>query len=281
MIKNPFMNSQSQKTFSFSQFAGKLVYHRKKVASNAGSFVLMSSVLGSLTMMHLDTSALLKMIQLLGFFGLGCVQVSAVQGASFLSRNYFLEYLVYTGMIGGMICLVLAGMYYFTSSDPLMAYASTCCFLLPFFLVQSWFFYKHIPREEKLVWNNKETEPDEISRYYQNKTAIRLRVTEKYFDIKEMVFPLTVSSWVKLGILFNQFALEQNRADGPRIELKDEKGSAYGWEFFAESLEGFISKQLDPELDLKKNKINRNAIVVARRVILSDLVEKRKAPMTA
>jgi len=274
-MKYLFMIKRQQKTFSLRSFFWKLMQNHKKVLGYTGSFLLMAAVFGSLTIMRTSSTDLLKLIQFLAFFGMGCVNATALQGesGSFLSRNYFLGYLLYTLLISGVICLFLTGIYYISNSDKLMAFSSACAFLVPFLLTLAWFFYKHIPKNYELAWSDSETLPDELALSFRNKIPIRFQVSREYFDMKEIEFPVTVSSWVKLGILFHQFILEQNKNESCLIELTDEDQYQYSWEFYAESMGGFISRQLDPKLNVRENKIIQNSTIVARRIRLKPEVE--------
>jgi hypothetical protein len=248
--------------------------HQGRVASSAGIFVLMALVLGTLSMMHIGLTSLFKIVQLAGFVGLGWVHVHYTRQAEFLSRAYFLEYLFYTLLVGGTLCILLTIAYYITDSELLMGLASFCAFVLPFLLAQTWFFYRHIPQDEKLVWTNAQTEPTDISRYYNNKIPIRFKLSRQYFDLKEELFPVTVSTWVGVGILFNQFADKYNKISEFPIELIDEEEYKYGWEFYCESLYGLYRTQLNPEFDVKKNGILRNDTIVARRIKMFDETSK-------
>ncbi len=257
--------------FSMRAFFKKLSQNHKTVTSYVGGILLMSMVFGSLAIMRTNSMDLLRMIQLLAFFGIGCFNTVSLQKehSSFLSKNYFLEHLLYTILIGALICGLLAIVYYFTKSDPLMAFSSGCAFLVPYLLSQAWFFYKHIPKNPDWVWTSRETIPDELSLSFRNKVPIRFQVSGKYFDMKEYQYQVTVSSWVKLGILFHQFLIEQNKEDAFRIELKDEDQQYYGWEFYEESMGGFISRQLNPRMNVRENRISQHSVIVARRVRLA------------
>jgi len=256
--------------FSIKSFYKKLRQNHRSVTNYAGAFVLISVVLGSLTIMRTDSNDMLRLVQVLAFFGMGCFNFFALQteSASFLSRNYFVEPLLYSLLIAIVICMFLVIVYYFTNSDISMAFSSGCAFLIPFLLSQAWFFYKHIPKNSQWVWTSSEAMPDELALSFRNKIPIRFQVSRKYFDMKEFQFPVMVSSWVKLGMLFHQFILEQNKDDAARIELKDEDQNRYGWEFYVESLGGFVSRQLNPKLNVRENRITQNSIIVARRVRL-------------
>lgn len=263
------INLQRQ-TFSFGLFFGKLWDYRRMVGRYAGGLILVAGVFGSLTIMRTSISDSLKLIQLLAFFGLGFFNANALQGedGSFLSRNYFFEYLLYTLLISCFICLLLSAVYYITNSNMRMALSSSFAFLVPFLLLQAWFFYKHIPKNAELIWTDSETTPDQLSLSFRNKIPVCFQLSRKYFDMQEIQFPVTVSSWVKLGILFHQFILEQSKDKAWEIELADDDGHEYGWEFYAESMGGFISRQLNPTLNVRENKINQNEAIVARRVRL-------------
>ena len=243
------------------------------VTAYTGSLLLIAVVSGSLAIMRTNIPDSLKMVQLMAFFGIGIFNANALQGesGSFLSRNYFFEYLLYTLFISGLICVFLSAIYFITNSNMTMALSSTFAFLVPFLLLQAWFFYKHIPKNRKLVWTDSEMMPDELSLSFRNKIPICFQLSRKYFDMKEVQFPVTVSSWVKLGMLFHQFILEQNKAW--EIELKDEDENQFGWEFYAESMGGILSRQLNPKLNVRENKINQNETIVARRIRLEPEVK--------
>ena len=119
-----------------------------------------------------------------------------------------------------------------------------------------------------MVWIDSETRPDELALSFRNKIPVRFQVSRTYFDMREVEFPVTVSSWVKLGVLFHEFLVAQNKNEAAPIELLDEDQTGYGWEFFAESMSGLISRQLNPKLNVRENKILQNSIIVARRVKL-------------
>jgi hypothetical protein len=255
-----------QEVSSFRLFREKLSQNSDRVTASVGSFILMSLVLGSLAVMHTSSPMAFKIIQLVGFFGLGYVHLGAMRGASYLSADYFVEYLLYTLLVAAIIALLLTCVYLITGSEVLLGVASGCAFLLPFFLLQTWFYYKHIPKGTGLLWESTDIQPDEIAKYYSNKASIRLKVSQKYFDLEAMTFPMNVSTWMRLGILFNQFAANYNKDGVSEIELADQDNQLYGWEFYTESVFGFVSRQLNPELDIKRNKVVRNGIIVARRV---------------
>ncbi|HTS44497.1 MAG TPA: TssN family type VI secretion system protein [Puia sp.] len=252
--------------FPLQFFFRKLIENRREAVVYSGTFVLISFVFGSLATMHNASSSFLHIVQLIAFFGLGCVNVVAIRSVSFLSKEYFLEYLYYTLLISLIICLFLWPIYYLTDSDSLMAFASSCAFLLPFAFVHMWFFYKHIPKDIRLMWNKEETEPDEVSLSFRGMVPVSFQLTRAYFDMQVLRFPVTVSAWVKIGVLFNQLLLEQNKDGGAGIELTDENHCPYGWEFYEEVLGGLVSRQLNPELNMKNNKIAPQSIIAVRRV---------------
>jgi hypothetical protein len=261
--------------FSTKTFYKKLRQNHYAVTNYIGAFLLISVVFGSLTIMRTDSNDMLRLVQILVFFGMGFFNFFALQteSASFLSKNYFIEHLLYSLLIAIVISMFLAIVYFFTNSDISMAFSSGCAFLVPFLLSQAWFFYKHIPKNPQWIWIDSEAMPDELALYFRNKIPIRFQVSRKYFDMKEFQFPVMVSSWVKLGMLFHQFILEQNKEDASRIELKDEDQNRYAWEFYAESLGGLISRQLNPKLNVRENRIMQNSIIVARRVRLNIIEE--------
>jgi hypothetical protein len=254
------------------------------VARYAGGFLMVAIVFGSLAIMRTQMPDSLKLIQLLGFFGMGTLNVNLLQNesGSFLSRNYFLEYLLFTLLISSVICLFLLVLYYLANADLLMALSSACALLVPFLLAQAWFFYKHIPKNEELVWAASEAMPDGLALSFRNKIPIRFQVSRTYFEMKEIQYPSTVSSWVKLGILFNQFILEQNKNEAYGIELADENQCLYAWEFYEESAAGFISRQLDPTLNVRENKIAQNGTIVARRVrFVEEMIDDQTTQLSA
>ena len=259
---------QHHRGFSIGSFYRKLRENLNAVTGYAGGLLLIAVVFGSLTIMRTDSNDLLRLVQVLAFFGIGCFNTISLQSgrATFLSGNYFVEHLLYSLLLAMVISIFLALVYYFTNSDMFMAFSSGCAFLVPFLLSQAWFFYKHIPKNSEWVWTASETLPDELALSFRNKIPIRFQVSGKYFDMKEFQFPVMVSSWVKLGMVFHQFILEQNKDDDSRIELTDEDQNYYGWEFYVESLGGFSSRQLNPKLNVRENRVTQNSIIVARRV---------------
>jgi len=142
---------------------------------------------------------------------------------------------------------------------------------------QAWFFYKHIPKNSALLWIDSEIMPDELALAFRNKVPVRFQLSREYFDMKEIQFPVTVSSWVKLGTLFHEFIREQEKNEAFGIELVDEDEVQYGWEFYSESMGGFVSRQLNPKLNVRENKISQNSIIVARRVKLMSDVEEEES----
>lgn len=276
MIKN------HQNTFSIGSFLRKLKLNNKSVTTYIGSFLLMAAVFGSLNIMRTNSTDLLKFIQFMAFFGMGCLNTNLLQSetGSFLSGKYFLEFLAFTLLISIFICAFLSAVYSITGSDILVAFGSTFSFLFPFLMSQAWFFYKHIPKNAEWLWVDSEIMPDELALAFRNKVPVRFQLSRKYFDMKEIQFPVTVSSWVKLGTLFHEFLREQEKNEASGIELVDDDEFQYGWEFYAESMGGFVSRQLNPKLNVRENKIIQNSIIVARRVkLMSDVEEESLQPL--
>ncbi|PWT73448.1 MAG: hypothetical protein C5B59_13395 [Bacteroidetes bacterium] len=271
------MKTLDQQVFSFSSFIDRLRKNRKLIKNYAAGFILVGVVFGSLTLMHTGFYVLLRLIQLIAFAAMGWIHVRAIQNANFLTRDYYQEYLFSTILLALAIFLALEFIYLVTGTDSLMALASACVFMLPFTLSQAWFFYKHIPKQESLVWNNSVTPPDPQTLLFRNIVEIRFQLALKYFDMQEMVFPVKVSSWIKLGALFNQFILDQTMDNKYQIELVDMNKNQYGWEFYAETMGGLISRQLDPELNTKENDIGPDEIIVARRVKMQQPLEQKVA----
>jgi|GEM_PF-2065969 len=272
---------QQQKTFPIGAFLQKLKQNRESITVYVGGFLLMTAVFGSLNIMRTNSGDLLRFIQLLAFFGMGYIQTTFLQSEnfSFLSRKYFFEHLLYVLFMSFCICVFLLVIYLVTNSDVRAAFGSTFAFLFPFLIAVTWFFYKHIPKNEQLIWTESEAIPDELALYFRNKIPVRFHVSRSYFDMKEVQFPVTVSSWVKLGLLFQEFIAEQNKNEAALIEMRDENQNLYGWEFYAESLNGLISRQIDPRLNVRENKIFQHSIIVARRIHVAPLPVEMTQPV--
>jgi hypothetical protein len=254
--------------FSIKSFTQKLMEDRRLVVTNIAGFLLVALIFGSLALMHTSNPVLLKTIQLVAFFGLGCANLSLMQTGSFLSRDFFQEYLIYALLVATIIMISLFCIYFLTGANILMAFGSVTAFLLPLAFVQTWFFYKHIPRSEEMrvIWEGEPVAPEPLAEMFRSHINVQIRIAKKYFDLREAAFALTASSWLKLGEVFLQFLVEHKKDHNLSIELKDKDDRAYGWEFYAERAGGFISRQLDPELTLRQNNINSEGIIVARRV---------------
>ncbi|HEX4849347.1 MAG TPA: TssN family type VI secretion system protein, partial [Puia sp.] len=213
------MKTSEQQAFSFLSFIDRLRKNRKLIGSYAAGFILVGVVFGSLTLMHTSIFILLRFIQLIAFATMGWIHVRAIQHASFLTRNFYQEYLISTLLLGAAIFVILQFIYLATGTNTLMALASACVFVLPFTLSQTWFFYKHIPNKEDLVWNNSVSSPDPQALLFRNLVEVRFQLALKYFDMQEIVFPVKVSSWIKLGSLFHQLILDQTMDNKSQIEL--------------------------------------------------------------
>ena len=56
---------------------------------------------------------------------------------------------------------------------------------------------------------------------------------------------------------------------GPAIECHDETRQPYGWQFYCRDFGGIIRKVLDPQRTLQENRVEKNSIIIARRISLN------------
>jgi Type VI secretion system, TssN len=146
-----------------------------------------------------------------------------------------------------------------------MIFISVSAFILPFVVSHAWFTFSRIPTPEYKIWFTPDTMYKWGSRL-RLLMPITFKMSIRYFDIREEAFTIKVPAKIKLGSLFHQFIMEQQRNTESFIELTDEQHRPYGWEFYNSQYAGLTKNMLDPEKTLEESRVRKNSIIIVRRV---------------
>ncbi len=263
------MKSQEAEISTINSYESLKNYNYKFSAVNAIKCIVVSAVLGCLSIINYDSNTFYwggKIIQLLAFAVVGILYLRFTKQHFLISNTVFLrKKLLSSLLLSSFIFITLLLLYVFLSHNMfIMALASSCAFLLPSIIFYAWLLFKSFSQHQYKVWYNFENIRDNRVTIFLNSIPLNIKLTCKYFDVGEEIFIATLPGHVPFGKLFNQFLVNQNSDD--RIEFLDEKKNPYGWIFFVESIKGYGKRYIDPELTLRENKIKENTTIVATRV---------------
>ncbi len=255
---------------SFPNFLQTLLQYRKLVLTHITIIMLIAALTAVFTINDFLEVPILwvKAVQVIVFLISGGLYTLLYQTQlPGLNGNGLTGSLFFSFLLSLVICVVLFIFYFFTDrSLLLMAFASSSAFLLPPVLTRSWHYFTHIPGKQYIIWYNPETDIDTRVPIYLNSINIRLQLSLASSDIGETTFNLTVPGQTRVGKVFNQFVLVQNKKDGAKIEILDKNRYPYGWQFFLKTNKGLSERRIDPHQSLRENRIKENSTIIARRV---------------
>ncbi|MGI8952127.1 MAG: TssN family type VI secretion system protein [Chitinophagaceae bacterium] len=232
-------------------------------------FIIAALFLSSISFYSINSSLgfWFKILQIIAFFGAGFLHSLLLnKSLSSTDKKNISVKLFFSIQLTVIILAALVFLYLFINKILLsIAFASASAFLLPSIITQCFIFFTTIPSKKFKLWYPKNIKEDKAT-VIVNSIPLYFKLTKRYFDIEEISFFVTADGNKTLSSVFNEFIIEQNQNGIKNIECYDKKHNFYAWEFFIKTNELFGMKRLNPELNLRINKIKNDSIIIAKRI---------------
>ena len=265
------MIKQAQPSFSFEIFRKLLLQNWKKAAIYGFLSIVIAfnlCIFWGSDMHSPGSEKTATAIQLSCFVLMGIINAWL-----FYKRGFLSELSLYAAKLA-FICLLFVAMalvlfvYYYVSAKQvlIMAFASSSAFLFPFLICHCWAAFIAIPEKKYPVWYLPENEtPLIISNNSQ--VQVQLTLARKANDDQTYTYPVTTSSKLKLGKVFETFVFANAKQENKNgIQLKDTSQHFFGWQFYEEKAGGLYKRWLNPSANLIVNKIKPNAKILVVRI---------------
>jgi hypothetical protein len=150
----------------------------------------------------------------------------------------------------------------------LVAFISAAAFYLPFISVAAYRHFQYIPDPQYNLWFSQKNLISNRSIVFLSTLPLKIKVAPTLLHKYSSVYPCIVPAQMDVGTLFQYFLAHQQykKID---IENEDEIGNPVGWVFYEEKWQGHKIRPLNPDLNLRDNKVEANAVVVAKRIIIN------------
>lgn len=150
----------------------------------------------------------------------------------------------------------------------LVAFILAAAFFLPFISVAAYRHFQYIPDPQYNLWFSQNNLISNQSIVYLISMPVKIKVAPTLLHNYSSVYPIIAPSKVEVGTLFQYFLAHQHNKNID-IENEDEVGNPVGWVFYEEKWQGHKIRALNPSLNLHDNKVEANAVVIAKRVIIN------------
>lgn len=264
------MKNKAPQYVSLGNFTQTLLQHPRASGLYAVAILGAALLAGLLCLLPVTGTAFtwLKLLQLVALLSLGLFHtLQLYKRLSFLHRNFSNEGLWYTLLLFIILLLAFTGFYWLTNASLLpMAIAGSSAFLFPFLIYRAWFYYSHIPAAIYTAWYLPESDTANYASTARNSLSLQIKLSRTYFDTDEALFTVATTPQTKLGRLFFNFIQDQHKQDATAIQLADEAGKPYAWEFYAIEWFGLLKRRMNPGASLVTNKIKKNSSIIVKRV---------------
>lgn len=263
------MKEVTAEKFSFNHFIEQLSQHQRKALTYGGLFAALAVVVGAIVLIPIDSDSVLRLrkaLQFLAFLGIGIAYATQYpKRLYFFSDRGFSGGLLYSIFLTLVIYVLLFALYLLIDRALLLtALGSACAFLLPFIVSQAWESYDTVTENPYSLWYP--TGPvDETDVVFLNGLPIKVKLAQSPYDQTEQTYASSAPLDMKLGDFFNHFILQKNKGKRPVIELTNESKTTSGWEFYTEAYGGLQKRPLNPRETILDNKLEKGAVIIARR----------------
>lgn len=247
------------------------VHINHKGLYGTGAVVLLLSVcLGLLCLLPLQGKAFMaaKGLQLLLFILPGLYLVRARENKMLsLTNGGSDRRLLFAVGLTLVVSVVLLVLYILVNPALLfMSVASAAVLFLPFVIIEQWSLMQQIPEEVFPPWQLPVGAVSRRASISLNSLRIKLKISASYFDPVQQEIDVIVPGRDQTGkVLLAALDLQNGNGDAG-IQLLDETGKPYAWEFFHEKSRVGGVRPLNPATTLLGNKLRDHSVIIAKRV---------------
>lgn len=215
-----------------------------------------------------ENELIFTFLQLGGILFIGCqhIKITNALRLTTISPNTP-KGLVFTFFLAITLFFSVWGLKYFgITTQLLMPLIAAAAFFLPSVLYCSYNAFRHIPDIQVKPWYKRDNLIENTSFVFLSTIPLQIKLQATVLDSNYTHFNCTVPGQYELGKIFHYFLIQQ-QINQVLIDMQDEDGEPYGWNFYLER-KWFPLVAIHPEKSLLENRITADTAIIAKRVIL-------------